>query len=96
MNDLQRADRAKALLEDPMLVEGFENVRKALYDRIERCPLADTATAEDLRKCLRLLRDVKLNLEVAVNDGKLAKFRLESDLERQERRKLGLIPGFFR
>ena len=96
MNELQRGERAKALLEDPMLNEAFVAVRAALYDRIERCPLADVATAEDLRRCLRLLKDTRLNLEVAVKDGKLAQFLLEQDAQKKKSRELGLIPGFFR
>jgi hypothetical protein len=96
MNELQRGERAKALLEDPMFKDACESVRQAIYDRIERCPLADVASAEDLRRCLRLLKDLKLNLEVAMKDGKLIQFRLEQDAQRQEKRKIGLIPGFFR
>jgi len=96
MNEIQRGERAKALLEDPVLNEAWVAVRAALYDRIERCPLADVTTAEDLRRCLRLLKDTRLNLEVAIKDGKLAQFRLEQDVQKQEKRKLGLIPGFFR
>ena len=96
MNPIERGARAKALLEDALFKEAFEGVRAAIIDRIERCPLNDSATAEDLRRCMRLLRDVRANLEVAVQDGQVLKFRLDQDEATQKKRRLGIIPGFFR
>jgi hypothetical protein len=100
MNDAQlaeRAHKAKTLLDNPMYQEGFEMVHKAILKRIEECPMADVAAAEDLRKCLRLLRDVRANLEHAISQGKLISFRLEQERAQQERvKKFHLIPNFYR
>jgi len=84
MSEIDRANKALAILDNPVYAESFQMVRAAIIDRIERCPLAETQTAEDLRRCLRLLNDVKLNLEVAVKQGKVASFRLEQDKQRKE------------
>lgn len=99
MNDAQLADRAhkaRTLLENPMYLESFEMVHKAIIARIEACPMADVAVAEDLRKCLRLLRDVRANLEVAVNQGKIVSFKIEQERALEQRKKLHLTPNFYR
>lgn len=78
---IDRANRAKALFDNPMYDEAFDLCRLAILDRIEKCPLADTQIAEDLRKCLKLLRDVKANVTVAVNTGKVESFRIERETQ---------------
>lgn len=84
MNAIERAAKAKSVLENPLYAESYDLVRSAIIDRIERCPIADTSTAEDLRKCLKLLRDVRANLEQAINSGKIEEFALS---ETEKRRK---------
>jgi len=78
---IERANRAKALLDNPMYDEAFDLCRLAIIDRIEKCPIADTAVAEDLRKCLKLLRDVKANVAVALNTGKVDAFNIEKEAQ---------------
>ena len=73
---LDRAHKAKAVLENPAYTEAYEMCRLAIIDRIEKCPLSDTTTAEDLRKCLKLLRDVQANMVHAFNSGKIEEFKL--------------------
>jgi len=85
---IDRANRAKAILDNPMYDESFELCRLAILDRIEKCPIADTATAEDLRKCLKLLRDVKANVLVALNTGKVDAFRIEQEARKNPLRNL--------
>jgi hypothetical protein len=79
---IERANRAKAILDNPMYHEAYEMCRLAIIDRIEKCPISDTASAEDLRKCLKLLRDVRANLMVALNHGKLDAFRIEEEAKK--------------
>lgn len=78
---IDRANRAKAILDNPMYDESFELVRAALHDAIEKCPQADTQSAEHFRKCLKLLRDVKANVTAALNTGKLDAFRIEQEVQ---------------
>ena len=84
MNPIERADKAKAILESPIYQEAYEGVRTAIIERIEKCSLTDTQTAEDLRRCLKLLKDVRLNLEVILNHGKIEKYQLQQELERKK------------
>jgi len=68
--------------------EVFEKI-KALRPAFVRWPggnrmeLSETETAEDLRRCLKLLRDVRANLELALNQGKIASFRLAEEEKRR-------------
>jgi len=84
VNPIERADKAKAILESPIYQEAYDGVRTAIIERIEKCSLTDIQTAEDLRRCLKLLKDVKLNLEVMLNHGKIEKFQLQQELERKK------------
>ncbi len=84
MNPLERADKAKAILDSPLYQEAYEGVRTAIIERIEKCSLTDTQTAEDLRRCLKLLKDVRLNLEVMLNHGKVERFNLQKEQERSK------------
>lgn len=94
---LERANKAKGVLENPMYQESFELVRSAILARIEACPLGDTAIAEDLRKCLKLLRDVHANLDLAMKQGKIVSFNIEQERAQEERRKkFHVIPNFYR
>jgi hypothetical protein len=93
---LDRANKARLLLESPMYKESFEMVRSAIISRIESCPMAEVTTAEDLRKCLRLLNDVRANLDLCMQQGKIVSFKLEQERATEEKRKRSLLPNFFR
>ena len=83
MNDIDRATKAKAILESYVFVDAFKNVRGAIIKRLE-CPQTNTQAAEDLRRCLRVIGDVRMNLEAAISSGKLEVFRLEQDAKRKK------------
>ena len=92
MNEIDRGQKAQAVLDSPAFQDAFENVRAAIFDNIERCSLTDTATAEDLRRCLKLLKDVRLNLVGAMNAGKKVAF----ELSRAEEDRKNPLRHFFR
>jgi hypothetical protein len=83
--DLTRGSKAEKLLKDKMLSEAFDAVRQAIFDRIEQTPLRDDEGLRDLRRMLKLLKDVRANLEAAVRDGKLAAEDLKLTRERNSR-----------
>lgn len=92
MTPIERAGKAKAILESPMFEEAFEVVRQRLISGIENAPVAAVEQAEDFRKCLKLLRSVRQHLEAAINTGKLEQFRLEE----ADKRKQNPLRGLFR
>jgi hypothetical protein len=76
MDKLQRAARAKALLEDPLLIEAFsvlENAQIAVFT-------STTCGDEQLREAhrmVRALRSIKEQLGTIVTDGRLLERRME-------------------
>ena len=70
MNRLERADRAKALLESPMFNETFADVRADLIAKLESCGFQDIDTQHHLTLSLQLLKQIKTRLERYVDDGK--------------------------
>jgi hypothetical protein len=82
--EIERANRANRLLSDPMLTEAFDLVRSAILEKWEQAPLRDRDGAHELKLMLKLLGDVRANLEQAVADGKLA----AAELQQQARRNL--------
>lgn len=92
MNAIDRADKAKAILESPVYNEAWDAVRTAIIERIEKCSLTDTQTAEDLRRCLKLLKDVRANMLVMLQAGKVEAFKIQEE----EQRKANPLRNFFR
>lgn len=79
---VRRGERAKRLLEDEMIAGAFDAVHGAIVRKWEETPLRDRDGAHELRLMLKLLKDVRVNLETAVRDGKLSALHIE-----QEKRK---------
>lgn len=75
--DLDRGARAEKLLNDPLLVESFQTLRETILSGIEATPLRDVEGAEKLRIMLKLLKDLRHNIDKVVQDGKLAKVEIE-------------------
>lgn len=74
---IEKADRCQKLLDDPDLKDAFAIVKQAIFTKIEQCPVRDTEGAEKLRLMLKLLNDVRANLEQAVAEGKAEAFQLQ-------------------
>ena len=99
MNDaelLDRATKAKAILESQIYQESWEATRNAIIALIEKTPLSETSTAEDLRRCLKLLKDVRTNVEAVFAQGKVAEFRLSQQQQKATDERRGIIRGLFR
>lgn len=92
---IDRATKAQAVLSSPLYQESYELCRKAILGRIETCALSDVQTAEDLRKCLKLLKDVRRNLEAVMSHGKIASFEIAQE-EKRKKDGLNTLKGFFR
>jgi hypothetical protein len=75
--DLDRASRAKALLDNPTLQEAFALVAQAIHEAWEAAPVRDTEGQQILKLELKLLANVKAQLELAIADGKKAAFELD-------------------
>lgn len=81
---MSRALKAQALLDDPELLNAFSAVKASILERIEACPLRDTEGLIILRLELKILNDVRANIQHVVNNGKVIQQRI-SVLERAKR-----------
>jgi hypothetical protein len=81
---ISKAIKAQALIDDPTLSEAFEQVRIALLERFESCPIRDREGQHEIKLMLKLLSDVRLNLVSVINSGKVIEYRV-SMLERAKR-----------
>lgn len=79
-----RAIKAARLLEDPEFNIAFSAVRSSILERIEACPIRDKEGLYCLRLELKILNDVKANIQHVVNTGKVIEHRI-SLLERAKR-----------
>ena len=75
--DLDRGQRAERLLQDPMLNEAFSLVETAIHQAWASAPIRDREGQHELKLQLKLLGDVRANLEQALQDGKLAASELK-------------------
>lgn len=87
---VDKGQRAQHLIDDPTLAAAFASVRQAIVDSWEATPIRDLDGAHELKLMLKLLGDVRANLEQAIADGKIA----AAELQRQNRRDLS--PAEFR
>lgn len=85
MTDIsERAKRAKALLNDPMLNEAFEGVRQAILTNFENTKVQDHEAMLHLRLMLHVLKSVRANLTSYVNDGKVLDFNVRQPPQLQD------------
>lgn len=77
MNAIERATKADRILNDELYKESFECVRQALLAKFEAAPIGDVEGIAQVRLCLKLLKDVRANLEAAVRDAKIEEFNIE-------------------
>lgn len=75
--DLDRAARAKSVIDNPTFQESFDLVRQAIHEQWEATPIRDHDGAHELKLMLKLLADVKAQLERAIADGTLAAHELD-------------------
>lgn len=86
--ELRRGERAQLLLEDPLLVEAFEETRQTYIREWEASPARDTAGREQLWLMLKLLEKVRGHLRTAAEGGRLARVAV---LDEERRKKFGIF-----
>lgn len=74
-----QAAKAEKLLQDETFTGAFNNLRSAILERWEMCAIEDKETAHELKLMLKLLNDLRGNLEMAVHNGNMASNQLSVD-----------------
>lgn len=88
---ITRGDRAKVLLEDPLIVEALATIERDVVEAFYACPVRDVEGMRILQTDLRLARQFKGILQGAIERGKLA----ANDL-REKESLLKQVTGRFR
>ena len=76
-NDINRAQQAKHLLDNPIYQESFKSVRDAIVKAWSDAPIRDVDGQHELKLMLKLLTDLENNIVRVVNDGKIAQIEIE-------------------
>ena len=78
MSDAEgRAREAQQLLENPMLIEAFENVRTAAIEGWRKSPVRDAEAREKAFFTVRAADLIWAELESVVTNGKIAAARIQ-------------------
>lgn len=80
---LQRATEVKQLLENPILVDGFDSLRRMLTAGMVNAPRGDKSVIVDWHYQLQALDQVQLELRHVMETGKLILKKEEERLERE-------------
>lgn len=76
--DLERASKAKLVIDNPEFQRAFDQVTQAIHEAWERCPIRDVEGQHSLKLQLKLLGDVRANLERVIADGSMAAIELDT------------------
>jgi hypothetical protein len=74
---VDRAARAEALLNDPLIIEAFETLDKEFVSAWKESAIADQQSREHIYQLLQALEALKGHFAKVLEDGKLAKERLK-------------------
>lgn len=75
--DLRRASRAKQLMDDPLIVEAFDTVERALVDKWMNAPVGDAEGREDCFRMLWSMRAFKAHFDGVLANGVFAAHQIE-------------------
>lgn len=85
--DIQRAEHAKALLENVFLRDAFDSVEKALFAEFRKAKPSDTEVWQRCHMALGVLDAVKKVLESHVKNGTLAAADLKVLIQGEDRKR---------
>lgn len=74
----EKAERARRLLDDPVLLEAFESARKEAFEAIANSAPEDSVIRENLYYEMRAVDNVRNQLQSLVNNIKLAAHKRRS------------------
>lgn len=80
---MARAERAKVLLSDPLIVEALKTLEDEVFQAFADSPVRDKEGREELSRLIKTARKFKGLLERAVADGQVLRAEIE-EREREE------------
>jgi hypothetical protein len=77
---IRRGERAKQLLQDPLLVEALDLIEKEIISQWEACPVRDSEGREFLWQYYKTAKKFRGILEGTVQSGSVGAFREQQSL----------------
>lgn len=77
--ELRRGDMARQIIENPIYSEAWQSVRDAIISAWESAPIRDKEGQNELKLMLKLLTDVRRNVETVMQTGKMARIQIERE-----------------
>jgi len=79
---IARATLAKKILDNQEFKTAFDDVRAAIFQRIEDCPIRDEEGLRFLKLMLKALSDVRATLENRISEGTMASIRIQDNSQK--------------
>ena len=73
---MSKSAEAKQLLENPLFIQSFANVREAIVAQIENCPLENDKLSNQLMVSLQLLVSLKCDIENEIQINEEDRFQI--------------------
>jgi hypothetical protein len=80
--EIRRGHEAQRLLENPLMVEAFEAIEKALIANLMSVPLVDTQMEREIVRTLQVMGKLKGHIEQVIVTGRMAEVQKESMTKR--------------
>lgn len=72
---VRRGERARQLMDDPLLKESLDSIEREILDQWEACPVRDIEGRELLWRYFKTAKKFRGILEGTMQNGKIAAFR---------------------
>lgn len=79
MTPLDKAERAKQLLEDPVVSAVFSDIRMGLVEQLEVVPMGDVETQHEVALSLQVLKQMRQRLARYASEIEVDKHRQRQD-----------------
>lgn len=77
--ELIRGEQARQVVENAIYAEAWQSVRDGIIYAWESAPIRDKEGHNELKLMLKLLTDVRRNIETTMQTGKMAKIQIERE-----------------
>ena len=84
---IEKADRAKDLLDTPVFQEALQAVRDSIFRSWESLPVDATDQLRNLKLSIHILNAIERNLRTFIEEGELEKFDTEYQDKLKESKK---------
>lgn len=82
-NDINRADAAKRILDDPLVKEALQAVENGITDAWKEVPARDVEAREHLHRLLQAKRQFENVFRICIETGAIARAELQAEQERK-------------